>query len=248
MEEITSVNNTLVKETVKFQQKKYRDIEGKFLVEGYKPIEEAAAFGIEFDYVFINKDKQDKYEFLKGRKILTTEIVLKKLSAADTPAEAVGVARQVKYDKDIFKSLNKVILLENIRDLGNLGTIIRTACAFNVDGIILYGNCADMYNPKCVRSAVGNLWKIPILYLKNISDLKELFENYQRVATLPRSSDTLKTFKPKDKILMMFGSEADGLSEELIRYSTDSVKIEMNKQVESLNLAISCAIVMYAVM
>ena len=78
-----------------------------------------------------------------------------------------------------------------------------------------------------------------------MSDLKEMFSEYQRVATLPLANSTLSEFKARDNILVMFGSEADGLSEELKQYATESVKIEMSGNVESLNLAVSCAVVMY---
>ena len=108
--------------------------------------------------------------------------------------------------------------------------------------MVLYGDCADLYNPKCVRSAVGNLWKIPVV---SINKLDNIFNDFQRVATLPRTDKLLKSFEPQEKILLMFGSEADGLSEELINYSTDSVKIEMSETVESLNLSVSCSVIMY---
>ena len=248
METITSVNNSLVKETLKLQQKKYRDTENKFLLEGRKSIEEAINNDIDVQYIFVNANKADEYSFFKGKIILTNEIILKKISTTDSAPEAVGVAIQKTFKKDDFKGLKKVILLEGIKDLGNLGTIIRTAAAFQIDGIVLYGDCADLYNPKCVRSAVGNLWKIPIINLKKLSDLKDLFVNYQRVATLPLAKSYLKTFKIKEKSLIMFGSEADGLSQDLIDFSTDSVKIEMSDNVESLNLAVSCAVFMYEIM
>ena len=245
MEEITSVNNQLVKETAKLHQKKYRDDADKFILEGYKAVEEAVRFGVDVEYIFINSEKIDEYNFYTGRKILTNEAVLKKISDTESAPGVVGVARQKHYKKSDFKNLKKIMLLEGIKDSGNLGTIIRTACAFNIDGIVLFGNCTDVYNPKCVRSAVGNLWKIPIIYFHSIKDLEDLFTDYQRIATLPLAKNTLKNFKSKEKFLVMFGSEADGLSVDLKNYATESVKIEMNDNVESLNLAVSCAIVMY---
>jgi TrmH family RNA methyltransferase len=217
------------------------------LLEGFKAIEEAVNFRIKIDYVFVNNEKLEKYKFFDGKKIITTDAVLKKISETDSAPDAVGVARKKHYTKSDFKGLKKIVLLEGIKDLGNLGTILRTACAFNIDGIVLYGNCADIYSPKCVRSAVGNLWKIPVIKISTLADLEELFADYQKVATLPLAKNTLKNFIPQEKILIMFGSEADGLSEELKKFATDSVKIEMNNQVESLNLAVSCAVVMYKI-
>ena len=129
--------------------------------------------------------------------------------------------------------------------MGNLGTIIRSSVAFGADAIILYGDSVDIYNPKCVRASVGNLWKLPVIHLKEFKELEKTFKDFERVATLPRTNNLLKTFKPKFPCLIMFGSEANGLSEDLINFSTTSVKIEMKNTVESLNLASSASIILY---
>lgn len=242
--EITSVNNEKVKEFVKLQQKKYRDSEDKFLLEGFKAIEEAYNAGLNIEKVFVLKGKENEYSFLKDKLILCTEPVLKKISTTESAPDAVAAAYKKHYGTDDLKNAKKVVLLENVKDLGNLGTILRTSAAFGVDAVVLYGDCADLYNPKCVRSSVGNLWKLPVVNLKNIDDLK-IFEEFQRIATQPRANSYLKDFTAKDKCLVMFGSEADGLSEELINFADASVKIEMASNVESLNLSISCAVVLY---
>lgn len=245
--EITSVNNELVKQVVKLQQKKYRDEEKKFLLEGFKPIEEAFSSGLEIENVFVLKEKASKYSFLKEKVIITNEAVLKKISTTDTPPDAVAIAKQKKYNLNDIKSAQKIVLLENIKDTGNLGTILRTTKAFSQDAVILYGDTVDVYNPKCVRSAVGNLWKIPVVQVKDLSVLKSNFSEYERIATLPKSKDSvyLKEFKTKTPYIVMFGSEADGLSKELIDFSTKKLTIEIDKEVESLNLSVSVAVVLY---
>ena len=241
--EITSVNNDLVKETVKLQQKKYRT--EKFLLEGFKAIEGAYNSGIKIDYVFVLAEKADEYKFLGDKIILTNEQVLKKISTTDTAPNAVGVGFKKQYDRGILDSAKRVVLLEGIKDAGNLGTILRTSAAFGVDAVVLYGDSVDLYNPKCVRSAVGNLWKIPVFDMKNHNEIKAAFSGFRRIATLPRAKNYLKNFELKEPCLVMFGSEADGLSEELQDFATDSVKIEMKDGVESLNLSVSCAVVLY---
>lgn len=243
--EITSVNNDLVKETAKLHQKKYRD--KKFLLEGYKAIEGAYESGIEIDYVFVLTQKADEYKFLGDKVILTNEAVLKKISTTDSAPEAVGVAIKREYNPDMLKKSQKVVLLENIKDAGNLGTILRTSVAFGADAVILFGDSVDLYNPKCVRSAVGNLWKIPVFEIKDFGELEKTFEGFNRVATLPRAKKYLKDYKSQLPCLVMFGSEADGLSDKLINFATDSVKIEMAEGVESLNLSVSCAVVLYQI-
>ena len=245
--EITSVNNELVKQAAKFQQKKYRDEDKKFLLEGFKAIQEAFVAGIEIEQVFVLKEKAEKYDFITEKMILTTEPVLKKISSIDSAPDAVAVAKQRIFTLNDIKSAKKITLLENIKDLGNLGTVLRTAKAFSQDAIVLYGDTVDLYNPKCVRSAVGNLWKISVVQIKDFDALKTNFGDFEIVATLPKSSDSvyLSDLKVEAPYLIMFGSEADGLSDELINFATKKVTIEMASDVESLNLSISVGVVLY---
>jgi TrmH family RNA methyltransferase len=167
--------------------------------------------------------------------------IVKKIATTDTPPEAVAEARQKIWDKNLLTSAKKVVLLENIKDVGNLGTIVRTCVAFGVDAIILYRDCADIYNPKCVRASTGSLFKIPVFNLDDLS----VFEKFNRIATLPRAEQGLRKFD--EPWLLMFGSEAEGLSEELTVFSTQQVKIEMPGDVESLNLAISAGIILHSI-
>lgn len=243
--EITSTTNELVKACAKLQQKKYRTESGKFLLEGYKSVKEAFDCGLELEHVFVDKAQILDYSFIKENIIETNSAVLRKLSSTESAPPVVAIAKQKTYDIKDFKDFKKVVLLEGIKDSGNLGTIIRSAVAFSCEGIILFGDCVDLYNPKCVRSAVGNLWKIPILHIDKLSDLRDAFDRFSKIATLPKSNNLLKKFPQKFPMLVMFGSEADGLSDDLVSYSTDSVKIEMRENVESLNLASSASIIMY---
>lgn len=243
--EITSVGNDYVKECSKLLQKKYRSETGKFLLEGYKPIYGAINSGIKVEHIFADEKHFGEYDFAKDLIIKTNSAVLKKLSSTQTPPPAVAVAYQKKWDLGLLKDCKKVVLLENIKDAGNLGTILRSAVAFGADGVILYGDCVDLYNPKCVRSAVGNLWKIPVVSVQKLTEINGLFSSFTKIATLPRSKKLLKKCSPKFPVIVLFGSEADGLSEELIGFSNDSVKIEMSKDVESLNLATSVSVILY---
>ncbi len=245
MEKITSLSNPFVKETARLSQKKYRDEAGKFLLEGYKPVYEAFCCGLEIEYVFVNSNSLERYDFIKEKVIPADGAVLKKISTTDSAPDAVGVAKKRIFDIKNAGKAQKVLLLENIKDAGNLGTILRSASAFGIDAVILFGDCVDLYNPKVVRSAVGCLWKIPVIHLTDIEFIKTEFKNHTKIATLPRSKNMLSKFKSGPPFVVMFGSEADGLSEELTALCDKDIKIEMNDNVESLNLSISCAIVLY---
>lgn len=245
--EITSLNNDIVKAAARLDQKKFRDEDKKFLLEGFKAIEEALKDRIEVETIFVLKERALRYDFhCPAQIILTNEAVLSKISTTDSAPEVVAVAKQKIFTINDIKSAKKVVLLENIKDAGNLGTILRTAKAFSQDAVILYGDTVDLYNPKCVRSAVGNLWKLPVVQVKDFSVLKFAFENFEKVATLPKAQDTinLKDFEAKSPYLIMFGSEAKGLSQELIDFSTKKLTIEMNSDVESLNLSVSVGIIL----
>lgn len=247
--EITAINNDTVKACVKLQKKKHRDETGLFLLEGYKSVSEAIQSGIKIEKVFVLKGYQKLN--LQGVEIIETNTaVLKKISTTDSAPEIVAVAHQPKQNFDILKTAKKVVLLENVSDVGNLGTVIRSAVAFNIDAIVLFGKSVDIYNPKCVRSTVGNLWKINILQLSTLAELEQYFSDFERVATLPKNDNTImfNDWRPSEKTLVMFGSEADGLPKELIDYSTKGVTIEMSPKVESLNLGVSASIIMHKMM
>lgn len=243
---ITSVNNDLVKETAKLLKGKYRDETGLFLIEGEKGVKEAINAGLEIKQIFVLEGSVISGE----NTIETTEAVLSKISDAKSSPKIVAVAKQLAPNYDILANSKKVILLEGIKDAGNLGTILRAASAFKVDSIVLYGDTVDLYNPKTVRSAVGNLWKIPVFKFKNISEINKYFNNFERIATLPKGENVieLNKYKPSEKVLVMFGSEADGLSNELKDFATKNLTIEMSSEVESLNLGISASIIMYKLM
>ena len=240
---IKSTNNEIVKETAKLLQKKYRDATNLFLLEGDKCIEEALNSNIEIIKIF----KLEGYNKFPDA-IEVTEAVLSKISSTTTPPKTIAVAKKnINIWSDSYKH---IILLENIKDPGNLGTILRTAAAFNIDAVILYGDTIDLYNPKCVRSSVGNLWKMPVFEIKDFRALETKFKDYERIATLPKSENTiwLKDYKPLEKFLIMFGAESTGLSNELKNFATNNITIEMNNNVESLNLSISAGIILYKIL
>ena len=140
------------------------------------------------------------------------------------------------------------MLLENIKDAGNLGTAIRTASAFGIDGIILLGDTVDLFSPKVVRSTVGYLWKTPIYKTNNFDEIKENFKNHTFFATSVDKNLELKMLKEsnlKKPCVIMFGSEADGLTKELVNKSDIYLTIPIQSSVESLNLSISIGIVLY---
>lgn len=248
MKNITSKNNERIKYVVKLSlNKKFRENEKKFIVEGFKAIYDAYSFGLPLYDIFIHPSILKRFEFIDKTKIIIVEDnILKKISTTDSFSKCVAVFGIVNYNINDLKTKNTIILLENIKDAGNLGTIIRSANAFGIDGIILYGDTIDIYNPKVIRSSVGNFLKIPILKTKDIELIKTAFKNHTFYATKVDADIDLKNVKFEEKKVIMFGSEAEGLSQELFDIAHKFFTIKMQNKVESLNLSVAASIVFYS--
>ncbi len=225
-----------------------------FLIEGFKGVKEALKYNLEIKYVFLNKQKSFTENMPQDKLFLVDEKILKKISTTETPPEIVAVAFQKKFSlNDMFDKENPlIIVLENIKDAGNLGTIIRTAKAANVSGIILTGEFIDIYNPKVVRSSAANLWKIPTVCHKEIKNLrqeiKKFMPDFQFLAAKVQNDENCVLYNEinyKQPTILFFGSEAEGISDILAKQADIFIKIPMNEEVESLNLSISAGIIIY---
>jgi len=254
LNEITSLQNPKIKEVYALQKRKNRDEKGLFLVEGVKGVYEALDCNIKFESIFVLKDSGLDIKNLPEKNLyMVSEPVIKKISTTESPPEVVAVCYQPKYSVgDLFKDENPLILvLESVKDPGNLGTIIRTSVACGVSGIILTDKSVDLYNPKTVRSSTGNLWKLPVINIENKAKLKEEILKHRKcnfVATVVQKDLEPKVFfdiNYKQPTVLLFGSEAEGLSEELVNQSDEYTTIPMSKNVESLNLGISVGVILY---
>ena len=250
MNEITSVNNELIKFTAKLSQKNYRDESGLFLLEGEKAVEEAVKSNLKIKEIFINKTNEKLLEKYKKENIYVVNLkVLEKITEAKSAPDIVATA--YKFENDLSKIPAKnsaILLLENIKDAGNLGTAIRTASAFGIDGVILLGDTVDLFSPKVVRSTVGYLWKTPIYKTNDFMEIKKYFKEHKFFATSVDKNLELKELKNaqiKSPCVIMFGSEADGLTTEAIKNADVYVNIPIKSAIESLNLSISIGIVLY---
>ena len=244
MEQITSLSNTTIKEVVKLHQRKYRDSSEYFLVEGAKALQDIVDTHLDIKYIFTDKE-------LTGIKnqILCSDKVLKKLSSTDSPANIVTMAKKLKTNiEDISLKSTNIALFENIKDPGNLGTIIRSASAFGIDAILLIGDSIDLYNPKVLRSSAGNFFKTTVFKISK-DELIKYFDSYSFISTGLSSSTTITMdqLSKVSKKIIMFGSEADGLSNDLLDIAKNNVILNMTKNVESLNLSVAASIIFYEI-
>ncbi len=243
MEIISSLSNALIKRINKLKIKKYRDESGEFFAEGYKNVLDSIEARRDLLKTVVLSERAYKdfgNSFESCPITVVTEQVYGKITDTDG---AQGVLAVFDKPKNSFPSDKNIVLLDRVRDPGNVGTILRTCCAFGY-GAVLNG-CCDPFSPKVVRSAMSAALKCNIGI---DSDIDELISNGYELIAADMSGEALDAAqKPKNRFCIVVGNEADGVSDEIMRKCSRSVRIPQ-KNIESLNAAVAAAVIMYALM
>ena len=236
MLEITSKNNAKIKAALSLRMKKVRQEEGLFLMEGIKNLEMALRYGhVKTIFTSIGLPKI-------GQKIETYKVnneIINKLAFSENPEGVVFVCEQLSPRKEA-KDYHKIVYLDQINDPGNLGTILRTAVAFDYDAVILSRSSVDLYNEKVVASSKGALFLVDAFY----DDISNYAKGRVVIASALEEAIPLQDCKkPKDFILVL-GNESHGVSQEVLDMANQIVKIEMNDAIDSLNVGVAAGILM----
>lgn len=243
MKEITSINNEYIKSLLKLKEKKYRTEQKKFLIEGFHLVNEAYNAHCLETILVIDENVYNQYDGVEVIKVNSN--VLKKLSSTTSPQEIIGVCGY--KSSNVIKG-DKILLLDNINDPGNLGTLIRSGLGFNIDTILLGLDCVDLYNDKVIRATQGAIFKINIV-IKDIKEsinyLKNNNNNIPIIGTSLQSSIDLRSIEIKNQYALILGNEAQGVKKELLKETNINVKIITNPALESLNVAVAGSIIMY---
>lgn len=236
--EITSKNNALIKDLSKLSLKKYRNETGFVLVEGERLIKDLMQRNVKFEYLLYEQFPSFANN-LKCEKIKCSQEVLKHLAQTVTSSNIFAV---VNIKKAKFQLPNSnFLILDKVSDPGNLGTIIRTALAFNFKNIYLY-NCVDWTNDKVLRASMGTIADIN-LFECDLDDLNKL-KSYNIYCADMKGENLEKINKSKDYLGVILGNEANGVSDEIYALAKNIVSIPMQNSVESLNVAVAGAIIM----
>lgn len=237
---ITSLNNPTIKEISKLKNKKYRDLTNTYLVEGDHLVEEAYKNNL-LTKIILLEDTICNYDI---EKIYVTKEVMKKLTELDTPNKIIGIVK-----KNIPLPIrNKILILDNIQDPGNLGTIIRSSVAFDIDTIVLSPNTVDIYNPKVIRSTQGMIFYTNIITLELKEFINEIkTKNYTIFGTNVRNGKNIKEITLPEKFALVLGNEGQGVSKEIESLCDDNIYIKMSSKCESLNVSVATSILLYEV-
>ena len=236
---ITSVENERIKNLCKLEKKKYRDLTNTYLIEGEHLVIEAFKAGV-LDEIFVLEDSNFSFD------VKTTVVsfdVMKKLSSMDTPINIIGLCHK-NINNEIIG--NKVVLLDEVQDPGNLGTIIRSSVAFNVDTIVVSSNTVDFYNDKVLRSSEGMLFHINIVR-KNLENFIDQLhdQNYVIYGTRVDGGKELKNIVSRDKMAIIMGNEGSGVKKSILDKCDEYLYIPMNSNCESLNVGVATSIILY---
>lgn len=251
---ITSMSNPQVKKLLQLQKKsKARNEENVFLVEGLRMFAEVPEERVEKVYIsesLYNKKKQElKLERFSVE--ILTDSVFSHVSDTKTPQGILCVVKQKKYDIEEFLNLENphFMVLDNLQDPGNLGTIVRTAEGAGVNAIFLNKESVDIYNPKTIRSTMGSIYRMPVIYVEDLLELLQIFRE-RGIKSYAAHLDGKNSYDKESYqsgTAILIGNEGNGLREEVASAADVWVQIPMQGQVESLNAAIAASILMFEV-
>lgn len=255
---INSKNNSNIKDLVKIRDdSKFRNDKSLFYIEGERIFKDTPPNLV--DKIFVLENKVDYYKNLLSQfdPSIIYVVADNVFDYIKSTVNSQGIVALVNYnlmkklDLEFYKKVRNCIILDAINDPGNLGTIIRLAEASNIDLIILANNCCNVYNTKVVRASMSSIFRTNIYLSNNIlDDIRMLKSNGFKIFTTYINDNSINYTKVNftTKNVVIFGNEANGVSDELLKETTDYIKIPMKGSIESLNVSISVAVICYEIM
>ena len=250
---ITSTSNVQMKQMVALLKKgKERKIQKAFVIEGRKMFEEICEQKERVRKAYFSESYWKEMYENKQQPVVPYEIVADSvfhaMAETVTPQGVLAIVEMPEYSiEQMIENAGTLLLLEDLRDPGNLGTIVRTAEATGVAGIILSKESVDIYNPKVIRSTMGAIYRVPFLYVEDFKGLLVRLKE-QNIRLLAAHLKGTKNFDKADysgKVGILIGNEANGLSDEVADLAEEKVWIPMAGNVESLNAAVAASLLMY---
>ncbi|WP_368646026.1 TrmH family RNA methyltransferase [Alkalibacterium putridalgicola] len=251
MERIESTQNKQVKEWRKLLTRKGRKKQNRYLVEGLHLVEEAIKSDTEIDVLVIREDKVMDYAYLYEKSeidaVEVTEEITSMLSDAVTEQGILAVVKSQESPEDI-RGNKPVLILDEVQDPGNLGTLIRTADAAGFEGVIIGKGSVDLFNPKALRSAQGSHFHLTIIH-DDIETWIGMFKDRGIPVygtALDERAVSFRSIEPQDRFALIVGNEGNGVNPKILEQTSENLYIPIKGQAESLNVAIAASILMFS--
>lgn len=254
MQVITSKDNEMIKNIKKLKDKKFREQEHKYIIEGIKLIEEAVKESAKINTVVVCEDcvKNEEidskllYEVAKYNCIYVSERVFSLLTDVKNPQGILAVIEKEAEKEQIDYNEDLIVVLDKVQDPGNLGTILRTVDSIGLKQIIVAEGSGDIFNPKVVRSTMGAIFRVKVKISQDIQKtIAEIKKHKFKVISTSLATDKSIYDVKYEKSAIIIGNEANGVSKELQDASDELVKIPMLGNTESLNASVATGIVLY---
>ena len=254
MQVISSKDNEIIKNIRKLKEKKYRDLENSYIIEGIKLVKEAIAEHANIKQIVmcedyadnVELDKDTLYDLAKNNLIYVTRNIINSITDVKTPQGIIAVIEKNNSQVALDYSQDIILALDGVQDPGNLGTIIRTVDSANLNQIILSKNSADPYNPKVVRSTMGAIFRVNIIEVEDLEEELKKAQNYEfkvMVTALDAKNNIYRT--DYNKKVIVIGNEANGVSKEVQEMADEKVIIPMLGKTESLNASVAAGVMIY---
>jgi len=254
MQIISSKDNEIVKQIKKLKDKKYRDIENAYIVEGIKLVKEALQENANIKQIVLcddcekveNISKELMYEIAKHNCIYVTNKIFKYISEVQAPQGILAVIEKNNANGEIDYNEDIIVALDDIQDPGNLGTILRTVDSIGLKQILVSKGTADSYNPKVVRSTMGAIFRVKIIECENLEQtLKEIKKHKFKIVVSSLQTDNSVYDIKYNKKVVVIGNEANGVEKSIQEISDEKIKIPMLGKTESLNASVATGIILY---
>lgn len=254
MQIITSKDNEIIKNVRKLKEKKYRDLNNEYIVEGVKMIKEAILEEAKIKLIVVCEenvnsgaiDKKLLYEIAKYECVYVSKKVFDLISDVQTPQGMLAVLEKENSEDKIDFTEEVIVVLDGIQDPGNLGTILRTIDSVGLKQVIVSKETADSYNPKVVRSTMGAIFRVKVIESNNlIETLKNMKKHkYKIMATSLETENSIYDVDYNKRVIVI-GNEANGVEKEFLDCADEKIKIPMLGKTESLNASVATAVILY---
>ena len=254
MQVISSKDNDLIKHIKKLKDKKYRDENNEYIIEGIKLIEEAVQENAKIKKIIVCDDTTRTYEIptnvmleiAKYECTYVTEKIFNTITQVTKPQGIMAIIEKNKIEAEIDFTQDIIVVLDGVQDPGNLGTILRTVDSVGINQIIVSKETADAYNPKVVRSTMGAIFRVKIIETENLKEtIKQIKKHhFKLVATSLQTNSSIYDVNLSKKMIVI-GNEANGVSKDIQDIADEKVKIPMLGKTESLNASVATGIILY---
>ena len=254
MQTITSKDNELIKHIRKLKDKKYRDESNEYVVEGVKLVEEAVKENAKIKQIIVCEDTTRTYEIpthimleiARYECISVSNKIFNIITQVTNPQGIMAIIEKNAQDAQIDYSQDIIVVLDDVQDPGNLGTILRTVDSIGLNQIIVSKGTADAFNSKVVRSTMGAIFRIKIIEVEELAQaIKEMRKHhFKLMVTSLQTKNSIYDIDFNKKIIVI-GNEANGVSKEIQDMADEKAKIPMLGRTESLNASVAAGVVMY---